>query len=758
MTDRTAPAASPADVLAGEAPDPLAGLLVPLPVGGTVGAGTGLDLRGGVEVVLDDNGGRGPVPVPATAVHAAAVTAHLAALLDADRGARGGDRGADQGADPGSASTPGSGERGAVATVRLRLAPDPTTSVPAVAPIGFADERHRVTVGPDGAELVAATPEGLARAAATFLQLVERSGREVLAADLHDGPRVPWRGLLVDCVRHFQPLDHLRRTIDAMALAKLNVLHLHLTDDQAWRVESRAFPDLVARAAPGGHYTLDELAALVDHATSRGVRIVPELDVPGHTSALLVAMPHLALGDPPAAVPTGYVVPNVAVDPGNDEVYEVLGTILGEWTDVFPDRFVHLGGDEAPVVGDERQAGFTVRMVELARAHGRTTIVWDEAMHPDLPRDVVVQAWRAPAKLYHAVRAGHRAILSSGWYLDLGLRVDHLHAVDPHAAPADLEAAVLAPWRDRVFSAAVGKVATEVTLGVGSLAADAPDGPTAPFTEAERALVLGGEACLWAERVPPRLLDGYLWPAAAAVADRLWGAPGVDHPTLAPIADRLDLVPDLRRWTEVRPARGHRELLAELAAESAAWLAGGSSEVRGASPGAAASSPPDAEAIHLALALLADWCEPVRWYARAAVGWPQANGRSDDAPVPGTEQPLDRFVDALATDASASRWWRARAARSGTPPGGADADAHVVVGTWREPDRVLGALLDAPSRLAEPARLARRLAESASALAALLADPPAERADATTLVRELRAPLGEATVAVHAVFAAVAAP
>jgi len=618
----------------------------------------------------------------------------------------------------------------------------------------FPAEGYHLRVDAGGALIEAGDVAGLARGAATFRQLIDRHTGAAIAADITDAPRYGWRGLLLDTVRHFMPLDAIRRTIDAMALGKLNVLHLHLTDDQAWRVQSRAHPELTERAAPGGHYTLAELADLVHYATDRGVRIVPELDVPGHTSALLFARPDLALGDAPASIPTSFVVPNVCVDPENEAVYSLLATVLGEWAEVFSDAFVHIGGDEVPVLGADRQAVFTERVVALVRANDRVPIVWDEALHPSLAADVVVQAWRSPAKLHEALQAGHRTILSAGWYLDLGVPLRFLHAVEPSAPLPVISEQVLAPWQDRATTPRlIGSLAEAVVRDASEIDLDA--GPTLPPDQQER--ILGGEACLWAERVSPELLDGFLWPAVHVVGDRLWSPPdalAALDPRL--VEDRFDLFPAVRTWTDVQPLGGRRAVLVSLADLGVETV--GNPDVR--------------ESVSLALAALADWCEPVRWYARATAGWPAANGRSHDAPIPGTDQPLDRFVDALVPEASGPREWRRRP--SIAPVAG---DAHALVDIWRAPAASLARCLrdsspqergelgeglslgeDLPSRLREPLGLAKQLAAAAELLRIVLAATTEGRASIVELddqIDALERPVGEANIAVRRVFAAV---
>ncbi len=260
---------------------------------------------------------------------------------------------------------------------------------------------------------------------------------------IHDNPRFGWRGLLLDSARRFIPLADIRRTLDGMAAAKLNVLHWHLTDDQAWRLESRVYPKLQQMASQGQYYRQSDVRELVQYASARGIRLVPELDVPGHAWAIGQAYPELLAwpdDQAPAPLPPqpGFGVFTAVLDPSKAEVWQFLQALIEEWRDLFPDAFLHIGGDE--VKPDHWLASGRVKAYmaehQLADAHalqaffnqqlaarlskaGRRMVGWDEVLHPALPKSTVVQSWQGQDALGAAVRAGHPALLSAGFYLDM---------------------------------------------------------------------------------------------------------------------------------------------------------------------------------------------------------------------------------------------------------------------------------------------------------------------------------------------------
>ncbi|HQR47664.1 MAG TPA: family 20 glycosylhydrolase, partial [Thermoanaerobaculia bacterium] len=400
------------------------------------------------------------------------------------------------------------------------------------------DESYLLDVTSAGARLRAPGPLGVLRGLETFLQLVRtEDGRAVLPAlTIEDRPRFPWRGLLLDVGRHFVPVDVVKRNLDAMAAVKLNVLHWHLTEDQGFRVESRLYPELTANGSDGLFYTQDQIRDVVACARERGIRVVPEFDMPGHVTAWLAGRPDLGSAPGPYPVERAWGVFDPAFDPTREEVYRVLDAFLGEMALLFPDGVVHLGGDEVtgrhwnanPGIQEflyanglrengALQARFTARMEALLRKRGKRLAAWDEVLHGSLPPGQIVQVWRGAGAIADAARQGHDVLRSHGWYLD------HLQSAAVH-------------------------------YGVDPVPAGTELSPAAA------ARILGGEACMWTEYVSAETLDARLWPRLAAVAERLWSP--------AEVAD----VADMYRRLEIESARleafglTHRSSLAPMLA------------------------------------------------------------------------------------------------------------------------------------------------------------------------------------------------
>jgi hexosaminidase len=554
------------------------------------------------------------------------------------------------------------------------------------------DESYRLLVTERGARVEAPTAAGASHGVETLLQLVDSGpdGFRIPAGEITDSPRFAWRGLLLDVCRHWMPLDAVLRTIDVMAAVKLNVLHLHLTEDQAFRFESRAFPCLHERGSDGRYFTQDELRVIVEHAAERAMRIVPEIDVPGHVTSWLVAYPELAATEGPFELRREFGVAKVALDPENERVYDVLDALVGELAAVFPDDFVHTGGDEVdptawPHVEDARaaQAEFTRRAAAIVAGHGRRMVVWDEALTDDLPETVVVQAWRGPRALHGAVGAGHQALLSAGWYLDHLLAARHLHAVDPLAEPH----AVAAAQREIENDPAVAGI-RPILAGAHRWQGDAAR--LVRLTPAEEARVLGGEACMWAELVTDANLDQRLWPRTAAVADRLWAPPG----ERADAPDTVDRVAGLGEWLERSAGSSYRsardEMLAALANDAI-------DELR----------------------VLSDALEPVKWYTRLFADFPVAL-TSDPPDRSGTEfhytatTPLDRLVDATPPESATARRLTRLLAELDRDPGSIVEELVTIAASWRAQCIVLEALID--SRITEVLPLSHDLADCAGLL------------------------------------------
>jgi hexosaminidase len=386
------------------------------------------------------------------------------------------------------------------------------------------DESYELVVTESGARLTAPNPLGILHGLQTFLQLVEptASGFTIPVVTIKDRPRFVWRGLLIDVSRHFMPLDVLKRNLDGMAAVKMNVLHWHLSDDQGFRVESKRFPKLQEMGSDGSYYTQAEIREFVAYARDRGIRIVPEFDIPGHSRSWLVGYPELASAPGPYKIEPG--APDAVIDPTKGATYKFLDKFIGEMAQLFPDVYFHIGGDEVngkqwddnPKIqafihahgmknDQDLQAYFNQRMEKILTKHHKVMVGWDEILHPDLPKTIVVQSWRGQESLATAAKQGYNGLLSFGYYLDLMWPAARHYAVDP-------------------MSGAVATLSPE-----------------------DQKHILGGEACMWTEFVTPENLDSRLWPRTAAIAERLWSQqevqdPGSMYTRLGEVSWRIELL------------------------------------------------------------------------------------------------------------------------------------------------------------------------------------------------------------------------
>jgi hexosaminidase len=397
------------------------------------------------------------------------------------------------------------------------------------------DESYELTVADSGAKLTALTSLGVLHGLQTFLQLVAvtPAGFAAPAVTIKDQPRFPWRGLLVDVSRHFIPLDVMKRNLDGMAAVKMNVLHWHLSDDQGFRVESKKFPKLTENGSEGLFYTQGEIREFLAYAHDRGIRVVPEFDTPGHSRSWFPGYPELASGPGPFHADTESG-PQSVTDPTREETYKFLDKFVEEMGKLFPDEYFHIGGDEVdgkywdanPKIqtfkqahgmktNQDLQAYYNQRLEKILTRHHKIMVGWDEILHPDLPKNIVVQSWRGQKSLAIAAQQGYRGLLSYGYYLDLMWPTARHYAIEPMSD----EAATLSPEQKK--------------------------------------LILGGESCQWAEWVTPENVDSHIWPRNAAIAERLWSAQNVTD--VASMYTRMNAVSLDLEWLGLthRSARMH---------------------------------------------------------------------------------------------------------------------------------------------------------------------------------------------------------
>lgn len=369
------------------------------------------------------------------------------------------------------------------------------------------NESYSLEVTRQGAHLKAATDVGAMHGLQTFLQLVQTDGAQffVPAISIQDTPRFRWRGLMVDCGRHYMPVPVLLRILDGMAAVKMNVFHWHLTEDQGFRIESKVFPKLTEMGSDGQFYTQEQARELVAYARERGIRVVPEFDMPGHTQAWFVGYPELASAEGRFQIERGFGVFDPVMDPTRESTYKFLDAFIGEMASIFPDEYMHIGGDEVNGVEWKNnpriqkfmrahnlsdtaalQAYFSQRLMEILKKHGKRPVGWDEILSPRLPRDAVVQSWRGFASLAASVKQGYAGILSKGYYLAYLDPAEKFYLVDPIPTKSDL-------------------------------------------TPEQQALILGGEACMWSVYVNDTIIDSRIWPRTAAIAERLWSPRSVNN-------------------------------------------------------------------------------------------------------------------------------------------------------------------------------------------------------------------------------------
>ena len=386
------------------------------------------------------------------------------------------------------------------------------------------DESYVLDVADSGARLSAPNALGVIHGLQTLLQLVGPSPQGFASPAVHieDAPRFPWRGLLLDSCRHWMPVEVVKRTLDGMEAVKMNVLHFHLSENQGFRVESKKFPKLQDMGSNGLYYTQDEIKELAAYARDRGIRVMPEFDIPGHSTSWFVGYPELASGPGPYEIEKHWGIFDPAMDPTKESTYKFLDKFIGEMAELFPDEFFHLGGDEVngkqwdanPEIqkfkkahdlksNDDLQTYFNQHVVKIIQKYKKTPMGWDEVLHPDLPKEVIVQSWRGPESEAKAVQQGHRALLSNGYYLDLGQSAEKHYLVDPLAG----DAANLSPEQQK--------------------------------------MILGGESCMWAERVTAENVDSRIWPRNAAIAERFWSPADVRdvnsmYQRLEVVSQRLD--------------------------------------------------------------------------------------------------------------------------------------------------------------------------------------------------------------------------
>lgn len=370
------------------------------------------------------------------------------------------------------------------------------------------DESYQLKISADKITLTANTDIGVIYGVETLLQLLQNNSKTYSfpSVTINDNPRFKWRGLMIDAARRFQPVDVIKRNLDAMAAVKMNVFHWHLVDDQGWRIEMKNLKQLHEKASDGLYYTQEEIKNIVKYASNLGIMVIPEIDVPGHGSAILTVFPEI--GSTPNhlySIERNAGIFTPTLDPSNPKTYVILEKIFDEVAPLFPGKFFHIGGDENegkewdanPKIqafkkekklktNHDLQTYFTMKLIPILKKHHKTLMGWEEIMTENMSKDAIIHAWRGPNEglaagksLAQAAQNGYKTVLSNGYYIDLVLGVENHYLTEPI-------------------------------------------NPELKLTESDIKNILGGEATMWSELVTPTTIDSRIWPRTAAIAERLW--------------------------------------------------------------------------------------------------------------------------------------------------------------------------------------------------------------------------------------------
>ena len=452
------------------------------------------------------------------------------------------------------------------------------------------EESYELVVDDSKISIKAQTDIGAIRGLETLLQLIasDQKGFYFKGATIQDSPRFAWRGLLISQPYHFMPMEVIKRTLDAMAMVKMNVLHLYISDDQGYTIESKVFPKLHQQASGGNYFTQVQIAEIIDYADQRGIRIVPEIDLPGHSTAILTAFPELASIQRDYKLQDHWGVFDPTINPTKEKNYRFLDTLLTEVASLFPDHYFHIGGDENTgkdwAKSDSIQTfmkanglSSTVALQNYFNKHiqlilqrsGKTVVGWDEILmkkmddttakahfekgefdqliEQDVPKDIVVQSWRGMEALLSSAKNGYKSILSKGYYIDLVQPTAYHYLNDP------------IPFRNKVITpdseANLNRFESEIIKKI--------EKGEKILTPKEEELIIGGEATMWTEHVSAETIDSRIWPRTAAIAERLWSPATVRD--VDDMYRRLDMISIQLEWVGSTHLKNKEMMLRRIA-------------------------------------------------------------------------------------------------------------------------------------------------------------------------------------------------
>ncbi len=379
-------------------------------------------------------------------------------------------------------------------------------------------EAYSLKIKPSEISIVSSSERGLFYGIQTIFQILPKGNLngerpQIQCCEITDFPKFKWRGLNLDCARHFMSKEFVKRYIDILAYYKFNTFHWHLTDDQGWRIEIKKYPKLTQVGAwrkeadgsiYGGYYTQDDIKDIVAYAKSRFINIVPEIEMPGHCTASLAAYPENSCTGGPFEVPITWGVFNDIYCAGRDSTFTFLENVLDEVISLFPGKYIHIGGDEVPKIRwkscplcqarikaeglkneEELQSYFIKRISKYLASKGKDIIGWDEILEGGLAPGAIVQSWRGFEGAEAAANLGHSVICS--------------------------------PTSHTYFDSDPEGLDLRVVYSFNPIPTDLPD--------SEKKYILGSEANMWSERAPMEVVDQRLFPRMLALSEVLWTAP-----------------------------------------------------------------------------------------------------------------------------------------------------------------------------------------------------------------------------------------
>lgn len=452
------------------------------------------------------------------------------------------------------------------------------------------EESYELHVDESKVTIHAKSDIGAIRALETLLQLIasDANGFYFQGASIQDNPRFAWRGLLLSQPYHFMPMDVVKRTLDAMAVVKMNVFHLYISDDQGYTIESNVFPKLHQQASGGSYFTQAQVAEIIEYADQRGIRVIPEIDLPGHSTAILTVFPELASTKKDYVLQDHWGVFDPTIDPTQERTYVFLDTLLTEVASLFPDHYFHIGGDEN--TGNDwaknqdiqafmkenklndavsLQNYFNKRIQKILKRSGKIIVGWDEVLmkkmndstakqyfeagnfsqliESDVPKDMVVQSWRGMEALLSSAKNGYKSILSKGYYIDLVQPTSYHYLNDP----IPFLNKVIIPDSEANFNRFESEIIKKIQQGDRIL------------SPVEDKLIIGGEATMWTEHVSLETIDSRLWPRTAAIAERLWSPSDVRD--VDDMYRRLDIISLHLEWVGSTHVKNKSMMLRRLA-------------------------------------------------------------------------------------------------------------------------------------------------------------------------------------------------